>query len=267
MRRLLTSGSADLAVVGRITFVQEVFQAVIEGYLNGVVVPSGDATDNLHLLRLLQEERRRLAGELHDEVGQILTAILYKVQLSLADLPAGQDVTLAHLRDLEETLHSAIRDFRRLVYNLEPPMLVELGLVPAIRWLAGHCEEQFAIPVTVSAPESLHLPNTLEGALFRIVQEALTNVARHARASAVRVELRSVNNQMICTVVDNGRGFNIHDLARTGPMGLGLRGMRARARQFRGDLRILSVPGQGTTVQVIVPLQGEVGELYQGSAG
>jgi signal transduction histidine kinase len=130
-----------------------------------------------------------------------------------------------------------------------------MGLGPALRWLIGTFQTRYQIPVTLKTPELDRLPKTLEAALFRIVQEALTNVARHAQARSVVVELRHTEHSISCTIRDDGRGFDPQTILEPEKARLGLMGMRERAGQFGGAMTISSGPGMGTTVHVTIPMR------------
>ena len=208
-------------------------------------------------LRLLEEEKQQLARELHDETGQILTATLFKIDTCLAELPRGSGTIARQLRDVRETLLAATHDLHRLVYSLRPPMLDELGLVPTLRWLLRQFQAQYKIVTSIKATDGGRLADAVEMALFRIVQEALTNVAKHARASSVAVVLEVSTSDIFLTVRDDGQGFDQQAPAKTpGRPSLGLLGMRERVRQLGGSIEVASVLGAGTTVQVTLSRGG-----------
>ncbi len=195
-------------------------------------------------------ERRRLARELHDETGQALTSIL----LGLKAIEDGTDLaqvrqSASRLRELVvETLH----DVRRLAIELRPKALDDFGLVPALERLAETFTEQTGIAVDFQAAlAGERLPGEVETALYRIVQEALTNVVKHAGASHVSVVLARKEGSVTAVVEDNGRGFQAR---RSDGRGLGLVGMRERLGLLDGRLRIESTEGAGTTIVAEVPL-------------
>jgi signal transduction histidine kinase len=204
-------------------------------------------------LTMLEAERRRVGRELHDETGQILTAALFQVDLCLADLAAGDASLAGRLRDLRGSLVVASRDLRRLAHSLCPPMLDELGLLPTLSWTVRQFQEQHQIDATLRAPETAELPRAVDVALFRIVQESLTNVAKHAGARSVRVELCVGADTVTCRIADDGRGF---DVGASAVLSLGVVGMCERARQLGGDVTIISARGRGTSVQAVIPLGG-----------
>jgi len=201
------------------------------------------------LLTAQEEERRSIARELHDEVGQVLTAI--KVELAMAQHrieSAGGDVTvLAGVRSIANGALSAVRDLSHL---LHPAMLDDLGLPSAIDWYAKGFERRHGIRVEVRRDDmNSRLTPDIEAAVYRIVQEALTNVARHAHATRCQIHLQRLPQTLVVTIEDNGVGFDPATAAR----GLGLISVRERAIQVRGELRLDSKPGRGTRLTVDVP--------------
>lgn len=261
VRQAFQTASGDVESASEVTAACEVVlqavEAVVQGYLQehsrSTSLDDRVRDDALHLL---EEERSRLARELHDETGQILTATLFKIDTCISDLPGDRAAIVNQLKDVRQTLLSATRDLHRLVYSLRPPMLSELGLVPTLHWLARQFETQYQIPTKFDAPEVCRLPEGVEMAIFRIAQEALTNVARHARAHAVRIELAIEPRRVVCTVQDDGHGFDPERALRAESARLGLLGMRERARQLGGTLVITSAPDCGATVRATFPYVG-----------
>jgi signal transduction histidine kinase len=212
-----------------------------------------------HALDLLEEERRRLARELHDETGQILTATLFKIDVCLMDLPPNVPEVETQLKDIRQTLLLTAQDLHRLVYSLRPPMLGELGLIPTLRWHIRQFETQYPISARFQSTELDAISKDAETVIFRVTQEALTNVARHSQARSVLVSLRTVHDQVTLTVEDNGKGFDPREALRADSPSFGLLGMRERARQLGGRIIITSSPGKGTRVDLTLPLAGRPG--------
>ncbi len=209
------------------------------------------ARDALRRVVAAQElERRRLARELHDETGQALTSILLGLK-SLEDVDDPAAVAVA-AGDLRELVVATLQDVRRLAVELRPKALDDFGLVPALRRLAENFSDQTRIAVDVEArlPEERLAPE-IETAVYRIVQEALTNVVKHARARNVSILLSRKNGSVSVMIEDDGQGF---DPARGRADGLGLLGMRERAALLGGTLSIESSDGAGTTLVVDVPV-------------
>jgi two-component system sensor histidine kinase DegS len=156
------------------------------------------------------------------------------------------------IEELADLAQASIRDIRRLIYDLRPVALDELGLVPALREHLARCEQEHGLVVQFAADEGERLPAAVETALFRIVQEAVNNVLRHAQAEHVHVTLtRDAGHVKLC-VTDDGQGFDAQ-LPRSGKH-VGLWSMRERVEQLGGQFEVRSVPGQGTTVVTVVPL-------------
>jgi signal transduction histidine kinase len=196
-------------------------------------------------------ERRRLARELHDETGQALTSIL----LGLKGIEEAKDE--GELRQsvlqLRELVVQTLQDVRRLAVELRPKALDDFGLVPALEHLGAAFAEQTGIPVHVEAAlGNARLADETETALYRIVQEALTNVIKHARASTVSVVLTRKEGRVVAVIEDDGRGFDPDD---TSDERLGLLGMRERIALVDGHLSVEPRPGEGTTIVVEVPAQ------------
>jgi len=204
------------------------------------------------LERRIEEDRRRIARELHDELGQSMTAAKINLGL-LRDLTRGGDPEVRRvIRETEGVVLRTIAETRRIAMDLRPSMLDELGLVPALRWYSDTFSRRTGIGVQLLAngnggPADKDL-NTL---LFRFFQEALTNVARHARARRVRLGLKGHNGSIRALVSDDGVGLG---QAGSAHQGLGLIGMRERIERAGGALRIQSRPGRGTRLMVQIPM-------------
>jgi len=208
------------------------------------------------LLRVQDEERRRMARELHDDTSQNLTAI-YLTLSKLNDpagvlTPAQQGLVAECLRYTRECSQS----IRTLSYLLHPPLLEELGLLPALRAFVGGYGERTGIRVEIEAPEEFaRLPQEVELTLFRIVQEGLSNVQRHSGSPTARLRLALESNEVRLELEDAGKGMSPEILQNSGAvlLGVGIAGMRERVRQLGGHLDISS-GAQGTMVKVRLPL-------------
>lgn len=201
------------------------------------------------VLEAQELERRRLARELHDETGQALTSVLLGLR---AVEEANSERELAGLEDLRGLVVGTLQDVRRLAVELRPKLLDDFGLVPALERLTETLREQTGIDIVLEArlPEN-RLPQEIETAIFRIVQEALTNVIKHARAERVSVLLTEKSGGVTTVIEDDGRGF-IHD---NGPdHGLGLVGMRERVALLGGRLSVESSETSGTTIVAEIPI-------------
>lgn len=206
------------------------------------------------LITAQEEERRSIARELHDEVGQVLTAI--KVELAVAQRTVDASGGPAHLlddaRSIAEGALGAVRDLSHL---LHPALLDDLGLPAAIDWYLRGFGKRHAIRVELLHDRmDVRLTPEVEAAAYRIVQEALTNVAKHAQATTCRVYLQRLANTVLLTIEDDGVGFDAAEAHRAGERrGLGLIGIRERASELRGTMQLESSPGRGTRVTVELP--------------
>jgi signal transduction histidine kinase len=195
-----------------------------------------------------EEERRRLARELHDETGQALTSIL--LGLKALEDRQGEDLSKT-VADVRELVVQTLQDVRRLAVELRPKALDDFGLEPALERLATGFSEQTGIEVELETQVGGRLPNDVETVLYRIVQEALTNVVKHARASRVSILVTRKNGSVAAVIEDDGKGF---DPVSVRENGVGLLGMRERVALLEGRLSIESREGAGTTLAVEVPL-------------
>jgi len=211
------------------------------------------------ILLLQEEERRRVARELHDGVNQSLSSLKFSLEGIEEQIPRTPGPVHEEASRARDRLDEAIQEIRRISQNLRPSVLDDLGLEAATRSLCEGFGGRAGTKVELGLggiPGSL--PAELETALYRILQEALTNVERHAQASSVRLRLRSEDAHMVMRVIDDGVGFDVS--AVTGDEGTGLRNMRERAALLEGNLAVHSAPGEGTEVCVRLPLASRTGD-------
>lgn len=200
-----------------------------------------------------EEERTRIAREVHDELGQALTAVKLELSRLRDQLPQAPLSLVDTLQSIYALVDTTIQSVRRIATELRPVVLDQLGLVPAIEWQAREFQSRTAIQCTLDIYlRSVSLSQAGSTAMFRIFQEILTNVARHARASAVNINLQEQAGALVLEVRDNGRG--VTDAELSNPKSLGLVGMRERALLLGGETTIKGTPGKGTTVKVRIPL-------------
>ena len=199
------------------------------------------------LVRAQEEERKNISRELHDEVGQILTGL----RLELGALSQGDDFE-TRITSIKSLAEGALRSIRNLSLLLRPPMLDDLGLEPALRWQAREFSRRLELPITVEIQGNLEgLPETHRICLYRVVQEALTNSAKHANPSRITITIRQARDVVEAVIRDDGSGFADKEL-RT--QGLGLAGMDERVRALQGTLSVSSRPAQGTELRIVLPL-------------
>jgi signal transduction histidine kinase len=199
------------------------------------------------LLRAQEEERRALSRELHDEVGQSFSAVLMEAE-NLLDLDPAAEVR-PRLESIRAVAEKGINEIRNMALLLRPSMLDDFGLAPALDWQARETAKRTGMRVQLNSELTDELPEEHKTCIYRVVQEALNNCARHAQASTVEVEVRRETGKILLSVLDDGSGF---DTGRV--RGLGLRGMEERVRHLGGTFEIDSRPGRGTKVQVVLPL-------------
>jgi signal transduction histidine kinase len=203
------------------------------------------------LFEVQEEERRHLARELHDEIGQALTAAKINLQSITGN---GGSATVARLQETTAILDRLLGQVRKISLDLRPSMLDDLGLVPALRSLLDQQGRRASVAVRFSAeniPEKLD--PEIQTTCFRIAQEAITNTLRHAHATHVDVDLRRENGKLRLLIRDNGIGFDVES-AQAQTVGLGLIGVRERAALVGGRAKIISSPNKGTTIEVSAPL-------------
>ncbi len=207
-----------------------------------------------NLIRARERERQHIARELHDELGQHLTAIKLEVA-AIAGRPTGRREADVRAAELLRLIDQTVASVRRIAADLRPPMLDDLGLEAAIDWLVKDWSRRVGIAVRLEAQA---LPETIDEnaktTVYRFVQEALTNVARHARARQVDIRLRMDDDHVIVTVQDDGQGFSADVLAKPGTHGL--LGMRERADLAGGTLHLTKAAGGGACVEIRLPLVG-----------
>lgn len=208
---------------------------------------------------LREEERKRIAREIHDELGQILTALRMDVSLLRLQFGVRDAELLGKVQGMTVLLDRAIQGVRNVASNLRPTAL-DMGIVSAVEWLCDEFAEHTGVPCVVHfAEEGIDLDETHAVVIFRIVQESLTNVARHAKASSVEISLVQGADVLHVAVHDNGKGFNPADI--TNRKSFGLLGMSERAIALGGTVEITSAPQQGTVVSVHMPIKPNGGVL------
>jgi PAS domain S-box-containing protein len=232
---------------------------VQDGQLVGVQGVARDITERnqareaLRRLNEIQEEvAKRIAHALHDEAGQVLAS----VYLAVADVARGLPTPARDkLRGIWQLLDQVDLQLRRLSHELRPTILDDLGLIPALEFLAEGVAKRTQLRITVQGSTG-RLPPLIETALYRSVQEALTNVTRHAQARSVDVRIQREDQVVRCSVKDDGIGFEVQPvLSRRGERGLGLMGIRERLSALGGALEINSAPGQGTELAIALRLE------------
>jgi signal transduction histidine kinase len=208
---------------------------------------------SFRMLETQEATARRFSHELHDELGGSLTAIksnLAAISAGLISTSASNDVNRARIDDCVKLVETSISNVRELSQLLRPTILDDFGLDAGIRWLTDRFRERTGIDAEFRSEFNGRLADETETHLFRIVQEALTNIARHSSATRAEIYLRPEDRRIRLTIRDNGKGLK----EQTGSGGMGLIGMRARVRSAGGELELVSQPGKGVTIEVWAPL-------------
>jgi signal transduction histidine kinase len=201
----------------------------------------------------IEEERKRIAREIHDELGQELSLLQLELGLLSDQLPKSPKSLLSKAKAMTDLIDSSIRSVQRISTDLRPTLLDNLGLGAAVEWAVKEFQKKTKIRCQVSVvPPELKLDQERSTVVFRIVQEALTNVLRHAKASHVMVRLEKHQESVVLTVRDDGSGIAADKIKD--PHSVGLAGMRERLRPWNGTLAISGKPAQGTEVIVTLPL-------------
>jgi signal transduction histidine kinase len=203
-----------------------------------------------HLISVREEERAHIAREIHDELGQVLTGI--KMEVGWLQKRIKEPVLLEKCDSMAKLIDSTVQTVRKIATGLRPEMLDDMGLVAAVGWQAKEFQKRTGIRCRAKLPVEAKYDLEISTCVFRIFQEILTNVARHARATRVDVELSVSEDRFNLEVVDNGVGIADSDLH--GRKSLGLLGMQERAMLFGGEVGITGTPGQGTRVSVSIPI-------------
>jgi signal transduction histidine kinase len=210
------------------------------------------------LVRAQEDERRALSRELHDEVGQSFSAVLMEAE-NLLDLEPAAEVR-PHLEALRSLAENGMNEIRNMALLLRPSMLDDFGLVPALNWQARETAKRTGMHVQVDSEVEDELPEEHKTCIYRIVQEALNNCSRHARATTVQVSVRGQDGQIVLNVQDDGSGFDPQRVR-----GLGLLGMEERVRHLGGKFEIDSRPGRGTLLHIALPFASLNGDGRNGA--
>ena len=204
------------------------------------------------LVSAQEEERRAISRELHDEVGQSLSALLMEAGNAAASAPGDSAEVRRHVESIKKLAEASVEVIRNMSLLLRPSMLDDFGLVPALEWQAREVSKRTGLRVHVAAEEGAdELPDEHKTCIYRVVQEALHNCARHSHARSVTVQVRQEPFKIVLSVEDDGRGFDARRVR-----GLGLVGMQERVHHLGGAFQVGSRPGGGTVVAVELPLAG-----------
>ena len=207
----------------------------------------------VHLQSIREKERTLIARELHDELGQLLTALNTETVLLSKKIPPDLKPLIERTENMTELINMTMQTLKRIYMSLRPGMLDHLGLTVAIAWQADDFGQRTGIPCTVKIhPEDMTLDPDLATTLYRIFQETLTNISRHADATRVSAQLKATAKKVQLIVKDNGRG--IKSAEKNKPHSFGLLGIRERIANWNGEVKITGEEGKGTTIHVSIPI-------------
>lgn len=216
-----------------------------------------------HLESAREEERKRIARDLHDDTGQLLASLSAHLGAVTGLLPPDATKARAALNNAQTITGNVIDQLQKLIYELRPLLLDDLGLVAAVRWLADNSLKKAGVDVTFKVKgTSRRLGLQTETTVFRVVQEAVNNIIRHARATDVGIDLYFKKNSVKVSIEDNGTGFDLEKAtsSKGGMRGFGLMGMRERVELARGTFSLTTQPGQGTRIIFEIPLDQDAPE-------
>jgi signal transduction histidine kinase len=205
---------------------------------------------------MLEEHSKRIANAVHDQAGQLLAAVFIRLDEATRELPPTCGSCFQEIKQMLELIELQLRE---ISHDLRPAALDDLGLIPALQGLIERVSKRSGIIINLAHPLPERLPAGVETTIYRFVQECLTNIAKHAKASRVEILIRRDKHEVQCSVDDDGAGFDINEvLSRKGSRGLGLVGIRERVASVDGTVSIHSLPGLGTQLLVTIPLGVEL---------
>jgi len=213
---------------------------------------------SVSLMETQDREGRRIARELHDSAGQMIVVLLMNLGTMVEELKACNSDLAKLAEETRSCAEELEREIRTTSYLLHPPMLDEVGLRAALSWYAEGLQQRAGLDVHLNIPDELERPSRdIEMTIFRMVQECLTNIHRHSGSKSATIRLQREGENLVVEIRDAGRGIPADKLAslQEKGVGVGLRGIRERVRQFAGDIRVESQEGLGTTVLVTLPLR------------
>jgi signal transduction histidine kinase len=219
---------------------------------------SGDGTSRADGLResslalhdILEEQSRRIAHAVHDEAGQLLAAVFLRLDQASREMAPACGQCFDEIKGMLQLIEVQLRE---IAHDLRPTILDDLGLVPAIEAFVDRVSRRHGITITCTSTLTVRLSATVETAIYRIVQESVNNVVKHANATRADIRISHDGRSVECLIQDDGAGFEVNEvLSRKGSRGLGLLGIRERVESVGGELAIRSFPGNGTTLLITI---------------
>jgi signal transduction histidine kinase len=212
---------------------------------------------NLALHRIndiLEEQSKRIAHAVHDEASQLLAAVFLRLDEASREMSPACASCFDEIKRMLELIEVQLRE---IAHDLRPTVLDDLGLVPAVQGFSERVSKRYGIEIRCESNLSDRLSSPIETTIYRIVQESLNNVVKHANATRVYIGIAENTSQVRCRIEDNGAGFDLNEvLSRRGSRGLGLLGIRERVESVGGELAIQSLPGNGTSLSITIPTGG-----------
>lgn len=206
-----------------------------------------------YLQNVREEEQIRLSREIHDEIGQLLTVLRFSIMSIEKKIQRSPIEAKTAITDAMRTVETTIETVRRIAAGLRPSVLDDLGLIAALQWQTEEFKKHTSINISFHStlPSSFHIEKNIATALFRIYQESINNILKHAEASEIIIDLILENDQLVLSISDNGKGFNEDEIRSRKT--LGLLGMKERVILLNGQFFLNSSPGKGTTIKITVP--------------
>jgi len=215
----------------------------------------------LKIILAQEDERKRIAREIHDGPAQSLANLVLRAEIAERMLGTKDlEAIRSELNDLKNQVRQGLEELRKIIFNLRPMALDDLGLVPTLRKFVQDFEERTKIrAVFETTGKEQRLPSAMEAAIYRLVQEAFNNALKHAEPTYIMMELVFLQNKIQLTITDNGKGFNVEQAESRAKIHsqFGLIGMRERVQLLQGEMDIRSNPGQGTKIQITVPIEAK----------
>ncbi|MFN2364005.1 MAG: sensor histidine kinase [Halarsenatibacteraceae bacterium] len=236
---------------------------VVKDFLDGELVDINDQFDDLRdreqlafkIIQAQEEERKRVAREIHDGPAQSMANLVLRTEVVQQILKEDKEQAINELDDLKDIVRSSVKDIRKIIYDLRPMSLDDLGLVPTLRKYIDDFTTETGIMVELMIRgEERSLPPSFEITIFRLVQEALTNMRKHSDANSGRVQIEYTRNDIKILIIDDGKGFNQDDDFENS---YGIISMKERCKLLQGDFKISSEPGKGTRISIVLPLDIE----------
>lgn len=245
------------------------------GYLTGDLHDVSNQLEDLRqkqvfaikIIKAQEEERRRVAREIHDGPAQLMSNVVLKADLCERMIDVDMDKAKSELSELKQFVRDSLQDVRRIIYNLRPMSLDDLGLVPTLKKYIENFQEETGITVSFQTRGVANeLKSIISLTLFRLVQESLNNIIKHSKASNVYINFEVVNSSIRLYILDDGVGFDTETLKEKNDditSGFGLISMRERVELLDGEMNIKSEPGKGTRINIIIPFEQNEGDTYE----